>query len=293
MRRGSTGGKRPEITDEFDSSLSREWHPVCQGSGVVRVADSRLRLELPSAERGRYSNAQIDDYGNPLAPHFLWRPPLRMEVRARASLPADPTHPTPSPAASTTETHGHETDRRYLLGTAGFGFWNTLVTLGGGRPRLPEAVWFFAASRPSNMALVPGSPGWGWKAQVVHTHRWGAIGAGLPTLATVGWARMTGRGEAAAGAWLQRFSGASEAHLETALNNWHEYTLDWQADSASFFVDGLPVLQVPHPPHGPLGFVAWIDNQYAVATPRGSLRFGTVGSASQWLEIDQLRIVSS
>jgi hypothetical protein len=292
MRRRSTGGKRPEITDEFYSTLSREWHPVCQGSGVVYVADSRLKLELPSAERGRYSNAQIDDYGNPLSPHFLWRPPLRMEVRARASLPAYPAYFPPTSAASITEVQDQDA-QRYLLGTAGFGFWNTLVTLGGGRPRLPEAVWFFAASRPSNMALVPGSPGWGWKAQVVHSHRWGALGASLPTLATVGWARLTGRGEAAAGAWLHRFSGASEAHLAATLSDWHDYTLDWQIDSARFFVDSLPVLQVPRPPHGPLGFVAWIDNQYAVVTPRGSLRFGTVGSDWQWLEIDRLRIVSN
>ena len=293
MRKGSTGRERPEVTDEFESALSREWHSVRQGTGMVDVADSRLKLELPSAKRGRYSNAQIDDYGSPLSPHFLWRPPLRMEVRARASLPADPAYSPPSPAASVTEGHKHETEQRYLLGTAGFGFWNTLLTLGGGRPRLPEAVWFFAASRPSNMVLVPDSPGWGWKAQVVHANRWGALGAGLPTLATIGWARLTGRGEATAGAWLQRFSGASEAHLEATLNDWHDYSLDWQGDSARFFVDGLTVLEVSRPPQGPLGFVAWIDNQYAIVTPRGSLRFGTVGSASQRLEIDRLRIVSS
>jgi hypothetical protein len=76
------------------------------------------------------------------------------------------------------------------------------------------------------------------------------------------------------------------------LSDWHEYTLDWENDSARFYVDDLLVLQVPRPPQGPLGFVAWIDNQYAVVTPRGSLRFGTLGSASQWLEIDRLRIAS-
>jgi hypothetical protein len=47
---------------------------------------------------------------------------------------------------------------------------------------------------------------------------------------------------------------------------------------------------VPNPPPGPLGFVAWIDNQYAIATPQGSLRFGTVSSSAEWLEIDWIRI---
>ena len=159
-------------------------------------------------------------------------------------------------------------------------------------PRLPDAVWFFAASRPSNMALVPGSAGWGWKAQVVNAYRWGALAAGIPTLTTVAWARLTSRGEATASRWVQRFSGASEAHLTAPLEAWHDYTLIWQSDSARFFVDDVEVLNVPNPPHGPLGFVAWIDNQYAIATPRGSLRFGTLASSSECLEIDWLRITA-
>ena len=230
--------------------------------------------------RGRYSNAQIDDYGKPRRANFLWRPPVHMQLRARASLPAYAAQPEPV----------HDASRRYLLGTAGFGFWNGLLTLGGGVPRLPEAVWFFAASPPSNMALVPGSAGWGWKAQVVHAHRPGAVLAAIPTLATVGWTRLSGHGSASAARWVQRLSGASEAHLRTSFEDWHEYELDWHPDHACFRVDGIPVLDVPAPPRGPLGFVAWIDNQYAVATPEGALRFGTVSSSAEWLEIDWLRI---
>ena len=41
---------------------------------------------------------------------------------------------------------------------------------------------------------------------------------------------------------------------------------------------------------GPLGFVAWVDNQYAIATPRGELRFGTIASEREWLELDYIRI---
>ncbi|MGO8948286.1 MAG: hypothetical protein ACLQUY_11620 [Ktedonobacterales bacterium] len=278
-----SGATPPQVSDDFDGSLSNCWHGFCPGGGVIRVADSLLRLELPGAVHGRYSNAQIDDYGKPFTAHFLWRPPLRMQLRARASLPAHPVRQPPANASS----------QQYLLGTAGFGFWNTLLTLGGGIPRLPEAIWFFAASPPSNMALVPGIAGWGWKAQVVHAHRPGALLASIPTLATVGWTRLSGQGLPAAARWLQRFSGASEAQLSTSLEDWHEYVVEWQLDHARFLVDGVSVLDAPNPPKGPLGFVAWIDNQYAIVTPQGSLRFGTVSSSAEWLEIDWLRIAPS
>ena len=48
-----------------------------------------------------------------------------------------------------------------LRGTAGFGFWNYPFSVRGDPLMLPEAVWFFYASPPSNMALIPGVPGWG------------------------------------------------------------------------------------------------------------------------------------
>jgi hypothetical protein len=181
--------------------------------------------------------------------------------------------------------------QEYLIGTAGFGFWNRLISLGAGRPSLPEAVWFFAASPPSNMALVPGITGWGWKAQVVHAQRWDALRTGVPTLATIAWARLTGHGEATAARLLHRFTGAAETHLLAPLNEWHEYRLDWQRTSARFYVDDTEVLSVPNPPRGPLGFVAWIDNQYAIITPRGEGRSGTLASGPEWLDIDWLRII--
>ncbi len=45
------------------------------------------------------------------------------------------------------------------------------------------------------------------------------------------------------------------------------------------------------PPVDPLGFVAWIDNQYAVVSPEQGLRFGTLPlPAEQWMEIADLEI---
>jgi hypothetical protein len=91
---------------------------------------------------------------------------------------------------------------------------------------------------------------------------------------------------------VQRVSGAAEVPLETSLADWHTYTLEWLPRVARFAVDGAEVLDVPDPPRGPLGFVAWIDNQYAIATPRGDFGFGAIESGPEWLELDWLRIVS-
>ncbi|MGZ3714611.1 MAG: hypothetical protein ACXVA4_04270 [Ktedonobacterales bacterium] len=280
-----------EDFDAADGKLDARWKQIVPGGGRLEVARSSLRLVLPGARQGGYSDAQIDDYSGTGAgsSRFSWRPPLRMEVRARASHPAHPTHV----SADVSQEQGLATEQgeqQYLRGTVGFGFWNYPFTLSGAVVRLPDAIWFFAASPPSNMALVPGLPGWGWKAQVVHAHRWQALAAGVPALGAVAWARLSGQEDAAA-RWVQRVSGAKEATLDTTgLHEWHDYTLEWRREEARFWVDGALVLAVPEPPPGPLGFVAWIDNQYAVATPRGAFRFGTLDSATEWLEIDWLRI---
>ncbi|MGH2487310.1 MAG: family 16 glycosylhydrolase [Ktedonobacterales bacterium] len=71
---------------------------------------------------------------------------------------------------------------------------------------------------------------------------------------------------------------------------WHTYSLEWRPQRADFWVDGAHILTAAQPPAGPLGFVAWIDNQYAVATPRGSFRFGTLSGDPQWLELDHIHI---
>jgi len=103
------------------------------------------------------------------------------------------------------------------------------------------------------------------------------------------WAVVTGKTQPAAH-WMQRLSGAHEALLTVDMTAWHNYVLEWNYSQALFWVDGKLKLQAPHPPTRPLGFVAWLDNQYAVATPRGVLRFGTMASGPQWFELDSVRI---
>ena len=283
------------VDDGFDmpgiADLDPRWAQVTPGGGRLLLVDSTLRFALDSAGTGAYSDAQIDDYSQPgrrgRAAQLRWRPPLRMETRARASHPIAP----PDTAIPRRPTDG-ASPQRYLRGTAGFGFWNYPLSLSGAVLRLPDAIWFFAASPPSNMALVPGVPGWGWKAQVVHAHRVGALAAGIPLAGAALRARLSGNDDAAA-RWMQRVTGAREAPLIADagdISRWHTYAIEWRRKLARFIVDDAEVLSVPEPPQGPLGFVAWIDNQYAVATPRGQLRFGLLASGPEWLELDYLRI---
>jgi hypothetical protein len=262
--------------DDFTQTISEHWTQTRLGKGTLSVAHSALRLSLPSTPAGEYGDAQIDDYGHLARKHFPWRPPLRMEVRARSSLPA-------ATAMSTSESDG------LLRGTAGFGFWNYPFSVRGDVLMLPEALWFFYASPPSNMALVPHVPGWGWKAQVVHSMRPGALLSAVPLALSTAYGLFSQNTQPAAH-WLQRVAGAQEALLPVALPEWHTYVLEWRDRSAQFWVDGQRVLQVPHPPTRPLGFVAWLDNQYAIATPRGVLRFGTVATPEEWFEIDSIQI---
>src|SRR5579883_3520418 len=260
--------------EDFRQGIAQGWTQTRLGPATIQVVDEKLRLSLPEVQRGQYADAQIDDYDSLPRSAFPWRPPLVMEVRARSSHEA---------ATAGNESHD------ILRGTAGFGFWNYPFSVRGDILMLPEAVWFFYASPPSNMALVPGIPGWGWKAQVVHTMRPGALFSVPPMLLSTSLALLTGEIRPAA-RWMQRLSGTQEALLDVEMTSWHTYTLEWRTHQALFLVDGKEVLRAPNPPTRPLGFVAWLDNQFAIATPRGVLRFGTVNSGPQWFEIARLRI---
>src|SRR6266516_1719079 len=228
--------------DDFTSAIDSYWTQTTIGGGSLHIVDS----------------------------------PLRMEVRARSSLPA-------ASATSSVESTS------ILRGTAGFGFWNYPFSVRGDILMLPEAIWFFYASPPSNMALVPHIPGWGWKAQVVHSMRPEALAATVPMGLTATWARLTGHRQMAAH-WLQKLTGTQEVLLPVAMERWHTYALEWRQSEARFWVDDTLVLQALRPPARPLGFVAWLDNQYAIVTPRGTLRFGTVASGPEWFVIDSVKI---
>src|ERR1700731_248046 len=165
--------------DDFTETLDTRWVQTSTGGGSLHTADSSLRMSFEAAQQGQYTDAQIDDYDRLPRAKFPWKPPVRMEVRARSSLPA-------ATLAGTAD------QANTLRGTAGFGFWNYPFSVRGDILMLPEAIWFFYASPPSNMALVPGMPGWGWKAQVVHSMRLGALASTLPLGVSAAFGIVTG-----------------------------------------------------------------------------------------------------
>jgi hypothetical protein len=219
----------------------------------VQHLDGGCTLALPPIARG-YADAQIDDTQGLARQRFLWRPPLRLAIRARVE-----------PAAS--------------AGTWGFGFWNDpfAVSLGQGGaarrwPCAPRALWFFFASPPNEFGFTSG-PRSGWRAMsiespAVHPLLLAPAGLAVAALAQV----PIVRGPVMR--FVLRQATASEAVLPGPDTGPHDYGLTWEERTATFDVDGVVALRAPKPPKGPLGFVAWIDNQYAIATPERGLRFG-------------------
>jgi hypothetical protein len=256
------------IRETFRGALHAALSPCQFGAGhVEREAAGGIRFVVEDATAGEYSDAQITDYGGRRRSQFPNRPPLRMTARAWASHSA-----------------------AELKGTAGFGFWNQPVMPGQGLPRLPRCAWFFFASSPSNMAFARGVPGRGWKAAVNDFSRWPFLA--LAPAAPLGFLLMRipalYRALWPLGQWA---IGASEAILEADVRQPHSYRLDWLPGSVVFYVDDELVHRAPCAPRGPLGFVAWLDNQYAVVTPQGRIGMGLIAvPGRQWLALDELVI---
>jgi hypothetical protein len=255
------------VNDDFNKILHPHWTQLLIGGGQSKLSKSTLRLQFDSANEDRYTDAEINDTF-PRKSSYVWKPPLRMIVKARMSHPSGT-----------------------LQGTAGFGFWNAPFSNHGIWRTLPKSVWFFYSSPKSNMSLVPGNPGWGWKAQVIHTLRPEAALYALPLTLTMGYAKMSGNIKPAHH-FMKKFVGAEETILLADMTNWHTYTLDWLPEKAIFRVDNKKVFESSLSPSGSLCFVAWIDNWYAIATPKGELKFGRCVSKSQWLDIDSIKIES-
>jgi beta-glucanase (GH16 family) len=87
---------------------------------------------------------------------------------------------------------------------------------------------------------------------------------------------------------------AAEAILDVSMVDWHTYSIEWSKQAAIFTVDDVVVLTAQDPPNGPLGFVLWIDNQFAVASPLKGFHFGTtLTKQKEWLEVKILELSHS
>ena len=230
-----------------------------------------IQLSIPPTSSG-YVDAQVDDYWGRSRSEFLWTAPTTLRLRARASHPAPP-------------------------GTLGFGFWNdpfgiSLSGAGSARrfPAAPQALWFFYGSEPNDFSFDDEIVGSGWKAATLRSIRYpaallvpGAAAAFL--LASLPLVRR----------WIvplvRRQAAAREVLLDASLNEWHEYDLTWTSSGVEFMVDGEVVAETDIVPHGPLGFVAWIDNQYAVLSVANGIRFGLLPTTEEYsLEIQGLEV---
>jgi len=256
------------IGEDFTAGLDPRWKRYVVGAGALEHTGSTLRFVVADATSRRYSNAQIDDYQGLSRRHFLWRPPLRLSVRARFSHPAGE-----------------------LRGTAGFGFWNDPFLMTGARmPTLPRALWFFYASPPANMKLDLHAPGHGWKTATIDALRPAALLlAPLAPLAVL----LMNIHPLYRALWppIQRALRIREAPVEVDMTAWHTYVIEWGRGRTRFSVDGEPVLEDAPSPRGPLGFVMWLDNQYMVVTPWGRFRWGLLDvPGRQWMEVDWLVI---
>ncbi len=252
------------IDDAFECGAAPTWVRFATGHADIERAPGILRFVVEDAEDGQLSDAEIDDHRTVPRERLLWKPPLRMTVRARMS---------------------HRDGE--MLGTAGFGFWNDPFDWIGNVAVPPNALWFFYASPQSDMAFVPGAPGHGWKAATLNGGRADRLTMALGNFIfqLPGMSRLVFR-------LAQTRIHAYEKMLDAiALTDWHEYRVDWLPREAIFFVDDAQVLRAPNPPTMALGFVAWVDNNFTAMGPGREFSFGRMAIAQrQWMELSRVRI---
>jgi hypothetical protein len=145
------------------------------------------------------------------------------------------------------------------------------------------------------MKLDLATQGHGWKIATLDAHRPAALAWASLSLLIVPLMNLRPVYRAL---WpsIQAALGVRETIISADMAAWHTYVLEWGVAQARFSItdrEGTPVsprFAFPSP-KGPLGFVAWMDNQYLVATPWGQLRWGLLDVPDrQWMEIAQLSI---
>ena len=243
------------------------------GASVEEISHGeKYKLSIPAGTAAQYRLAQLDDYAKRPRNKFPLRSPLILSLLARASSQSIP-------------------------GTWGFGLWNDPfgLSLGfGGNPfrlpALPNAVWFFGASKESYLSFggrageaVSRPPANGFIAQTFRSPRF------HPSLILAGLAlpfsrKMTRR-------MLGKVIHEEGIRLTVDITQWHGYKLEWRENRVLFEVDNIQVFESHVSPHPPLGLVIWIDNQFAAFTPEGKIGFGVLENPEPaCLEIDELSV---
>lgn len=236
------------------------------GGLVTTSAPGTFHLEIPAGPGGTYRLAQLDDYYGRQRSEFPHLPPLALELECRAV-------------------------DEVLPGTWGFGLWNDPFSLslglgGGSRrfPTLPNAAWFFFASPPNYLSFRDDLPAQGSLAAVFRSANvpgpvlaLGAPLVGLLALPSLG-RRIR--------PLFRRMIHEEAAMLAHNPRDWHHYRIVWESEQVCFWVDGTQAAETRLSPHPPLGFVLWIDNQYAALPPEGGLGYGTLPNPREaWIEV--------
>ena len=251
--------------------MEREFIKHCPNGGNVRDIEAGYwRLEMPAGPKGTYRGAQIDDYTHLARQKFPYQAPVRLELQARVSS-------------------------EDLPGTWGFGFWNDPfnATLGiGGTenrlPALPNTAWFFYASKPNYLAFRDDHPAQGLLAATFSAPRIPSLMLAGPSMAVAPLvlihptARLIRRA-------VRLLVKEDAAQVSTDVTQWHTYRLDWIKEEVRFWIDGEQTFKTPISPKGPMGFVLWIDNQYAAFPPDGNLKTGNLPvPLPAWLEVKDI-----
>jgi len=239
------------------------------GAGIEETEPGTLQLQIPAGPAGRYRLAQMDDYSGLPRKSFPWRPGSELKVRMRASSDQMP-------------------------GTWGIGYWNNPFGLAIltrvemlRLPALPQAVWYFSASFHNYLSFRDDLPAKGLLAATfeskLKSNLWLAGAApALPLFAIPPLARRLRN-------LIAKFVRQDSQRLSVDPTTWHDYRLEWQPEGAIMQVDGEKLFETKVVPTEPLGFVVWVDNQYAAFRPDGQLRFGTLENPEPaWIEIREL-----
>jgi len=243
------------------------------------------RLSVPAGNADHYRNAQLDDYAQLSRRRFPHRFTRRPSTSLRTSL---------SLLARTSSDS--------IPGTWGFGLWNDPfgMSLGfGGNPfrlpALPNAVWFFGASKENYLSFKDDKPANGFLAQSFQSRG----GITLPLLVagiTFPFSRKTTRrmlGKIIREDGIDLRKGGQPSALASGVDptEWHRYSLTWEERRVSLEVDNVEVFESAVSPNPPLGLVIWIDNQYASFTPDGKIGFGVLANPEPaWLEVREIEI---
>jgi hypothetical protein len=244
---------------------------ITSGAKITPLQPEYWRLEIPAGEAGKYRLAQLDDYGALPRKKFLWKPPITLCLKARASSNDIP-------------------------GTWGFGFWNDpfAVALGvrGGNqkmPTLPNTAWFFMASPPNHLSIKDHLPGQGNLAGVFQSPILPGIVLtpaliGLPLLLIPSFSRVLRK-------WANLFIRQDAQQFTNDYSTWHDYQIEWDKTNVNFFLDNQMIFHTTIVPKGPLGLVIWIDNQFASWMEDGRIGMGTLQNPEPvWIEVRDLRV---